>query len=140
TLSDAWQYVQEGTAGAAAVLDAITGVVDDIYDTVENVGVLQDVNSLLSSLSALKGSVSGLLNQPAMLGANVLGALSGLSDILDASTAFSAYGRLNVHLKSRQSSIDVNHKPAAAVGNVVALFHVAGNASLISQAAAASGV
>ncbi|EHJ7193384.1 DNA circularization protein [Salmonella enterica] len=140
TLSDAWQYVQEGTAGAAAVLDAITGVVDDIYDTVENVGVLQDVNSLLSSLSALKGSVSGLLNQPAMLGANVLGALSGLSDILDASTAFSAYGRLNVHLKSRQSSIDVNHKPAAAVGNVAALFHVAGNASLISQAAAASGV
>lgn len=140
TLNNAWQFVQEGTAGASAVLDAITGVMDDIYDTVENVGVLQDVNSLLSSLSALKGSVTGLLNQPALLGANVLGALSGLSDILDASTAFSAYGRLNVHLKARQASIDITHKPASAVGNITALFHVAGNASLISQAAATSGV
>lgn len=140
TLTDAWQFVQEGTAGATAVLDAITGVIDDIYDAVENVGVLQDVNSLLSSLAGLKGSATGLLNQPGMIAANVLGAMSGLSGILDASTAFRAYERLNIHLETRKASVDVTHKTAAAVANVTALFHVAQNAALVSQTLAASGV
>lgn len=140
TLKDAWQTVQEGTAGATAVLDAVTGVLDDIYDAVENVGILQDVNSLMSSLTAVKGSAEGLLNAPALLGANILGALSGLSGVCDASTAFRAYERLGIHLSTRKASVDISHIPAAAVSNIDALFYTASTAALVSKASAASGV
>lgn len=140
TLSDAWQTVQEATAGATAVMDAITGIVDDIYDAVENIGVLDDVNKLLGAMTSLKGSVQGLLNAPAMLAANVLGALDGLSGICDASTAFRTYERLGVHLIKRQSSVDVSHIPDTAVSNIAVLFHVASTGALAGQAAAASGV
>jgi|GEM_PF-1937248 Mu-like prophage DNA circulation protein len=140
TIKDAWQTIQEGTAGATAVLDAITGTIDDIYDAVENVGILQDVNSIMSSLTALKGSAEGLINAPAMLGANILGALSGLSDVCDASAAFRAYERLGIHLAKRKLSIDTSHIPDAAVSNINTLFYTASTAALVSKASAASGV
>lgn len=140
TLTSAWQTVQEGTAGATAVLNAITGVFDDVYDAVENIGVLDDVNQLLGAVAAVKGSAEGMLNAPALLAANVLGALDGLSGICDASTAFRAYERLGVHLNKRQASVDVTHIPDAAVSNVAVLFHVASTGALAGQAAAASGV
>lgn len=140
TLKDAWETVQEATAGATAVMDAVTGVVDDLYDAVENLGVLQDVNSLLSSLYALKGSAQGLLNAPGRLAASVLGAMEGITNICDSSTAFKTYERLGVRFSSRQSSVDVSHIPATAVNNIKALFHVATSAALVSKSAAASGV
>lgn len=140
TLSDAWQTVQEATDGATAVLDSITGIFDDMYNAIENIGVLDDVNQLLSALAATKDSAEGLLNAPAMLGANVLGALSGLSNICDASTAFKAYERLGIHLDRRAASIDVSHIGSAAESNVKALFHVATAGTLAAKAAATSGV
>lgn len=141
TLASQWQLVREGTAGATAVLNAITGVFDDIYDAVENVGVLDDVNQLLGAVTALKGSAVGvLMNAPARLADNVLGALDGLAGVCDASTAFRAYERLGIHLRQRQHSIDVSHVPAAASNNVAALFHLARSAALAGQAVAASGV
>lgn len=140
TLSDAWSVVQEGMDGATAVLDAINGVFDDIYNAVENIGIMDDVNRLMGAIAAVKGSAEGLLNTPSMLAANVLGALSGMSSVTDASSSYRAFERLGVHLSRRSASIDVSHIPAGAARNVQALFHVASTGTLASQAQSASGI
>lgn len=140
TLSNAWQTVQEATDGAAAVADAISGVFDDISGVVENAGVMGTVNGLLSSLARVKGSAQAMINAPALLGANLLGAFSGLSDVTDSGSAFRAYERLGVMLKRRQSSTDTAHLDAAASSNINKLYYVATVATQTSQAEAASGV
>lgn len=140
TLSDAWSVVQEGMDGATAVLDAINGVFDDIYNAVENIGIMDDVNRLMGAIAAVKGSAEGLLNTPSMLAANVLGALSGMNSVTDASSSYRAFERLGGHLSRRSASIDVSHIPAGAARNVQALFHVASTGTLASQAQSASGI
>lgn len=140
TLSDAWSVVQEGMDGATAVLDAINGVFDDIYNAIENIGIMDDVNRLMGAIAAVKGSAEGLLNTPSMLAANVLGALSGITSVTDASSSYRAFERLGVHLSRRSASIDVSHIPAGAALNVQALFHVARSGTLASQARSASGI
>ncbi|MGV3676260.1 DNA circularization protein [Citrobacter freundii] len=140
TLSGAWQTVQEATDGAIAVADAISGIFDDISGVIENAGVMGTVNGLLSAVAKVKGSVQGMINAPALLGANLLGAFSGLSDVTDSGSAFRAYERLGVMLRRRQSGTDTSHLDAAASANINTLYYVATVATLTSQAEAASGV
>ncbi|SQD03548.1 putative DNA circulation protein [Escherichia coli] len=54
-------------------MEAVTGVIDDISDAVDNLGVTQTVSGLMGSLSAMKGSVTSLINQPAMLASSLMG-------------------------------------------------------------------
>lgn len=140
TLSDAWQTVQEATDGAAAVADAISGVFDDISGVIENAGVMGSVNGLLAAVSKAKASAQAMINAPALLGANLLGAFSGLSDITDSGSAFRAYERLGVNLKRRQSGKQTVHLDSAASANINTLYYVATVATQTSQAEAASGV
>lgn len=140
TLSDAWQTVQEATDGAAAVADAISGVFDDISGVIENAGVMGSVNGLLAAVSKAKASAQAMINAPALLGANLLGAFSGLSDITDSGSAFRAYERLGVNMKRRQSGTQTVHLDSAASANINTLYYVATVATQTSQAEAASGV
>lgn len=140
TLADAWETVQEATQGATAVLEAVNGVFDDISNAVESLGILNDVSNLMAAITAVKGNVQGLINTPALLAANLLGAFSGLSSVCDASTAFSLYETLGDNLRARADDTDVAYVGDAAAGNVNALFHVGLAATVASQAAAASGV
>ena len=138
TLTKTWQTIPEGTAAASAVAEAITGVINDLYDAVDSLGVMQNVNSLLGALSTLKGSAIGLINKPAMLGASLLGAMSGLSSLCDTSSAFDVWGRLGQRFHSRQASIDVSHCGEAARSNVTTLFYLVDAATLSCRAEAAS--
>ncbi|HDS8578263.1 TPA: DNA circularization protein [Klebsiella variicola] len=140
TLSDAWQTVQEATDGAIAVADAISGIFDDIAGIVENAGVMGSVNGLLSSLAKVKGSAQAMINAPALLAANLLGALSGFSDMADSGTAFQSYERLGVMLKRRQSGTDTTHLDPAATADINSLYYVVTVATQASQAEAASAV
>lgn len=140
TLSDAWQTVQDATDGAIAVADAISGIFDDISGIVENAGVMGSVNGLLSALAKVKGSAQGMINSPALLAANLLGAFSGFSDITDSGGAFRSYERLGVMLKRRQSGTDTTHLDQAASANINSLYYVVTVATQVSQAEAASAV
>lgn len=138
TLSGAWQTVQEATDGAIAVADAISGIFDDISGVIENAGVMGTVNGLLSAVAKVKGSVQGMINAPALLGANLLGAFSGLSDVTDSGSAFRAWERLGVNLTRRQSGTNTTHLDQAAASNINTLYYVATVATRASQAEAAS--
>ncbi|WP_202975846.1 hypothetical protein, partial [Bradyrhizobium algeriense] len=106
TLTGAWSVVQEGIQDATTVLDAINGVFDDIYNAVENIGIMDDVNRLMGAITAVQGNIEGLINTPSMLAANVLGALSGITSVTDASSSYRAFERLGVHLSRRADGID----------------------------------
>lgn len=140
TLSDAWQTVQEATDGAAAVADAISGVFEDISGVIENAGVMGSVNGLLSAITKVKGTATAMVNAPALLAANLLGAFSGLSDVTDSGSAFQAWERLGVNLKRRQSGTSTTHLDQAAASNINTLYYVAAVATQTSQAEAASAV
>ncbi|HDG1667418.1 TPA: DNA circularization protein [Kluyvera ascorbata] len=140
TLADAWQTVQEATDGAAAVADAISGVFEDISGVIENAGVMGSVNGLLSAITKVKGSATAMVNAPALLAANLLGAFSGLSDVTDSGSAFQAWERLGVNLKRRQSGTNTAHLDQAAASNINTLYYVATVATQTSQAEAASAV
>lgn len=140
TLSDAWQTVQEATDGAAAVADAISGVFEDISGVIENAGVMGSVNGLLSAITKVKGTATAMVNAPALLAANLLGAFSGLSDVTDSGSAFRAWERLGVNLKRRQSGTSTTHLDQAAASNINTLYYVATVATQTSQAEAASAV
>lgn len=140
TLSDAWQTVQEATDGAAAVADAISGVFEDISGVIENAGVMGSVNGLLSAITKVKGTATAMVNAPALLAANLLGAFSGLSDVTDSGSAFQAWERLGVNLKRRQSGTSTTHLDQAAASNINTLYYVATVATQTSQAEAASAV
>ncbi|XIX49971.1 hypothetical protein AB2F98_01675 [Escherichia coli] len=47
----------------------------------DNLGITQTVSGLMGSLSAMKGSVTGLINKPTMLTSSLMGALSGVSSL-----------------------------------------------------------
>ena len=136
TLSDAWQTVQEATDGAAAVADAISGVFEDISGVIENAGVMGSVNGLLSAITKVKGTATAMINAPALLAANLLGA----SDVTDSGSAFQAWERLGVNLKRRQSGTSTAHLDQAAASNINTLYYVATVATQTSQAEAASAV
>lgn len=140
TLASAWSVVQEGIQDATTVLDAINGVFDDIYNAVENIGIMDDVNRLMGAITAVKGNIEGLINTPSMLAANVLGALSGITSVTDASSSYRAFERLGVHLSRRAASTDTSHISPGAAKNVQALFHVVSAGTLASQTQAASGI
>ncbi|MDR8532995.1 DNA circularization protein [Serratia nevei] len=140
TLAGAWSVVQEGIQDATTVLDAINGVFDDIYNAVENIGIMDDVNRLMGAITAVQGNIEGLINTPSMLAANVLGALSGITSVTDASSSYRAFERLGVHLSRRADGIDTSHISPGAAKNVQALFHVASTGALASQTQAASGI
>lgn len=140
TMSEAWQTVQEATDGAAAVADAISGVFEDISGVLENAGVMGSVNGLLSAITKVKGSATAMVNAPALLAANLLGAFSGLSDVTDSGSAFQAWERLGVNLKRRQSGTTTAHLDQAAASNINTLYYVATVATQTSQAEAASAV
>ncbi|ENG3570146.1 TPA: DNA circularization protein [Citrobacter freundii] len=140
TLSDAWQTVQEATDGAVAVADAISGVFEDISGVIENAGVMGSVNGLLSAITKVKGTATAMVNAPALLAANLLGAFSGLSDVTDSGSAFQAWERLGVNLKRRQSGTSTTHLDQAAASNINTLYYVATVATQTSQAEAASAV
>ena len=140
TLTSVWQTVEDGTAGATALVDSVTGIFDDIYGAVANIGVIDDVNGLLSSITAAKASAEAVINQPSMLAAQLLGAISGIAGVADASASFNAYETLDVSLARRQRTINVSHIDNASAGNIDVLFHTAINGTQASQASAASGV
>lgn len=140
TMTDSWKTVLEATDGAAAVADAISGVFEDIAGVVENAGVMGSVNGLLSAITKVKGSATEMINAPALLAANLLGAFSGLSDVTDSGSAFQAWERLGVNLKRRKSGTNTEHLDDAAASNINTLYYVATVANQTSQAEAASGV
>ena len=59
TLTGAWSVVQEGIQDATTVLDAINGVFDDIYNAVENIGIMDDVNRLMGQSQPFRGISRG---------------------------------------------------------------------------------
>ncbi|HAP0140376.1 TPA: multidrug DMT transporter permease [Escherichia coli] len=116
TLSAVWQTVQDGTVAATAVTDAVTGVINDISDVVDSLGGTRSISSLMGSLTALKGSATGLINKPAMLASSLMGALSGVSSLCDTSDAFSAWNRLAQKFEKRHAAV------TASTGTVTATY------------------
>ncbi|MCX1853938.1 multidrug DMT transporter permease, partial [Escherichia coli] len=145
TLSSVWQTVKDGTAAATAVMDAVTGVIDDICDAVDNLGITQTVSGLMGSLSAMKGSVTGLINKPAMLTSSLMGALSGVSSLCDTRTAFSTWNRLAQRFErrhaataGRQGTITTSYNSPVAEKNIATLNYVMLAAAQTYRAEAAS--
>lgn len=145
TLFSVWQTVKDGTAAATAVMDAVTGVIDDICDAVDNLGITQTVSGLMGSLSAMKGSVTGLINKPAMLASSLMGALSGVSSLCDTSTAFSTWNRLAQRFErrhastvGRQGTITTSYSSPVAEKNIATLNYVMLAAAQTYRAEAAS--
>ncbi|EPN5373047.1 DNA circularization protein [Escherichia coli] len=145
TLSSVWQTVKDGTAAATAVMDAVTCVIDDICDAVDNLGITQTVSGLMGSLSAMKGSVTGLINKPAMLTSSLMGALSGVSSLCDTRTAFSTWNRLAQRFErrhaataGRQGTITTSYNSPVAEKNIATLNYVMLAAAQTYRAEAAS--
>ncbi|HAX5101959.1 TPA: multidrug DMT transporter permease [Escherichia coli] len=116
TLSSAWQTVQDGTAAATAVADAVTAVINDITDTVDSMGITRTVSGLMGSLTALKDAATGLINKPAMLASSLMGALSCVSSLCDTSDAFSTWNRLAQKFSTRNTAV------TASAGTVTATY------------------
>ncbi|HFP2192620.1 TPA: DNA circularization protein [Escherichia coli] len=145
TLSSAWQTVKDGTAAATAVMEAVSGVINDITDAVDNLGITQAVSGLTGSLSAVKGSVSSLINKPAMLTSSLMGALSGVSSLCDTRTAFSTWSRLAQRFGNRYAStadregaITTSYSSPVAEKNIATLNYVMLAAAQTYRAEAAS--
>ncbi|EHK4086049.1 DNA circularization N-terminal domain-containing protein [Escherichia coli] len=133
------------SAAVPAQAVAVTGVIDDISDAVDNLGVTQTVSGLMGSLSAMKGSVTSLINQPAMLASSLMGALSGVSSLCDTRTAFSTWNRLAQRFErrhaataGRQGTITTSYNSPVAEKNIATLNYVMLAAAQTYRAEAAS--
>ncbi|EHK5506513.1 DNA circularization protein [Salmonella enterica] len=78
TLADGWAVVSDNLHDLQAMADTVSEKIDALENTVNSVGIMQDISSFSASFSAMKGNITALITSPLRMAQQFAGVFSGL--------------------------------------------------------------
>ncbi|EMA8409175.1 DNA circularization protein [Salmonella enterica] len=78
TLADGWAVVSDNLHDLQAMADTVSEKIDALENTVNSVGIMQDISSFAASFSAMKGNITALITSPLRMAQQFAGVFSGL--------------------------------------------------------------
>lgn len=78
TLADGWAVVSDNLHDLQAMADTVSEKIDALENTVNSVGIMQDISSFAASFSAMKGNITELITSPLRMAQQFAGVFSGL--------------------------------------------------------------
>ncbi|EMW9316039.1 DNA circularization protein [Salmonella enterica] len=78
TLADGWTVVSDNLHDLQAMADTVSEKIDALENTVNSVGIMQDISSFAASFSAMKGNITELITSPLRMAQQFAGVFSGL--------------------------------------------------------------
>ncbi|ELR2112370.1 DNA circularization protein [Salmonella enterica] len=78
TLADGWAVVSDNLHDLQAMADTVSGKIDALENTVNSVGIMQDISAFAASFSAMKGNITALITSPLRMAQQFAGVFSGL--------------------------------------------------------------
>ncbi|EDO2065422.1 multidrug DMT transporter permease [Salmonella enterica] len=78
TLADGWAVVSDNLHDLQAMADTVSEKIDALENTVNSVGIMQDISAFAASFSAMKGNITALITSPLRMAQQFAGIFSGL--------------------------------------------------------------
>ncbi|ECM4651429.1 multidrug DMT transporter permease [Salmonella enterica subsp. enterica serovar Rubislaw] len=78
TLADGWAVVSDNLHDLQAMADTVSEKIDALENTVNSVGIMQDISAFAASFSAMKGNITALITSPLRMAQQFAGVFSGL--------------------------------------------------------------
>ncbi|EJY3906589.1 DNA circularization protein [Salmonella enterica] len=78
TLADGWAVVSDNLHDLQAMADTVSEKIDALENTVNSVGIMQDISAFAASFSAMKGNITALITSPLRMTQQFAGIFSGL--------------------------------------------------------------
>ncbi|EDJ8883670.1 DNA circularization protein [Salmonella enterica] len=78
TLADGWAVVSDNLHDLQAMADTVSEKIDALENTVNSVGIMQDISAFAASFSAMKGNITSLITSPLRMAQQFAGIFSGL--------------------------------------------------------------
>ncbi|ECO9820084.1 multidrug DMT transporter permease [Salmonella enterica] len=78
TLADGWAVVSDNLHDLQAMADTVSEKIDALENTVNSVGIMQDISAFAASFSAMKGNITSLITSPLRMAQQFAGVFSGL--------------------------------------------------------------
>ncbi|EGO2042218.1 multidrug DMT transporter permease [Salmonella enterica] len=78
TLADGWAVVSDNLHDLQAMADIVSEKIDALENTVNSVGIMQDISAFAASFSAMKGNITALITSPLRMTQQFAGIFSGL--------------------------------------------------------------
>ncbi|ELO9005130.1 DNA circularization protein [Salmonella enterica] len=78
TLADGWAVVSDNLHDLQAMADTVSEKIDALENTVNSVGIMQDISNFAASFSAMKGNITALITSPLRMAQQFAGVFSGL--------------------------------------------------------------
>ncbi|EJI4854850.1 DNA circularization protein [Salmonella enterica] len=78
TLADGWAVVSDNLHDLQAMADTVSEKIDALENTVNSVGIMQDISSFAASFSVMKGNITALITSPLRMAQQFAGVFSGL--------------------------------------------------------------
>ncbi|EGH5087046.1 multidrug DMT transporter permease [Salmonella enterica subsp. enterica serovar Braenderup] len=78
TLADGWAVVSDNLHDLQAMADTVSEKIDALENTVNSVGIMQDISAFAASFSAMKGNIAALITSPLRMAQQFAGIFSGL--------------------------------------------------------------
>ncbi|EGK2546726.1 multidrug DMT transporter permease [Salmonella enterica] len=78
TLADGWAVVSDNLHDLQAMADTVSEKIDALENTVNSVGIMQDISAFAASFTAMKGNITSLITSPLRMAQQFAGIFSGL--------------------------------------------------------------
>ncbi|EGC5220318.1 TPA: DNA circularization protein [Salmonella enterica subsp. enterica serovar Newport] len=78
TLADGWAVVSDNLHDLQAMADTVSEKIDALENTVNSVGIMQDISAFAASFSAMRGNITALITSPLRMAQQFAGIFSGL--------------------------------------------------------------
>ncbi|ELW4572854.1 DNA circularization protein [Salmonella enterica] len=78
TLADGWAVVSDNLHDLQAMADTVSEKIEALENTVNSVGIMQDISAFADSFSAMKGNITALITSPLRMAQQFAGVFSGL--------------------------------------------------------------
>ncbi|EAW3717073.1 DNA circularization protein [Salmonella enterica] len=164
SLKSGWQDVADVLRDAGTIMDSVSGMIDDAENAINDLGVIADITAFLSSVSAMRAEISGVISAPGRmaarfgslfeglrqmasmpvdvllpgvkntLGADAPGELLHQAKSLVSGRVYRATNRMQTLLNRRVADINTDGLTAAGKHNMALLTQAVTQATLIVQA------
>ncbi|EBF1563770.1 DNA circularization protein [Salmonella enterica] len=77
-LADGWAVVSDNLHDLQAMADTVSEKIEALENTVNSVGIMQDISAFAASFSVMKGNITALITSPLRMAQQFAGVFSGL--------------------------------------------------------------